>query len=532
MPTYKIHPAIGFARVGNSPEFFFGPEKRHEPPNPAGGFKDPLCRVRRQAARFRVFEYPDAPGAPPVEVDLEAIDATLTWKVQLTDAPERTISAFGISPEIRRTPDNVFVGELRMDERGRLIVLGGFGWVGVTNQLSGTDDTTDGYVRAELVIAGTPVPVAAAWVVVAPPKFAPQLDHIVTLWDIAQDRIHGSGPLTSLVSYTEHIYPILKRAQSIQWVNGDAVGHHTWDLANVASLPRQAIFDALKIPGAPPDPTRRMPDLSGLTLTRLQYLRMEAFSANTNFVNDWVGVPTPVAGEPTPDELDRAALEACCGGAFLPGADVNDGVRQAVLFQASDPLRLVPTPPRRLRTGLEKPWPSDYLISCGEYWPIAAPESVLRGPLGAETYQPWFSGTKLTTTPDQIRNWHRQGFVVKDEISGKYIEQQCYTLFDVLRRFRERFVLLRPLERLLRRIITIADPSPIDLGWRGLFSGWRTRGTPAPPMPPDELSRLVRDVDRLDQASLRATLVDLKAQEARVKAATSLVEERLKAPRR
>ncbi len=56
--TYKIHPAIGIARLGNSPdEFFIGPEKPRELPMPDGGFKDSQLRVKRQAARFRIFAH-------------------------------------------------------------------------------------------------------------------------------------------------------------------------------------------------------------------------------------------------------------------------------------------------------------------------------------------------------------------------------------------------------------------------------------------------------------------------------------------
>ncbi|HMI93996.1 MAG TPA: LodA/GoxA family CTQ-dependent oxidase [Polyangiales bacterium] len=51
----EIHPAIGIARVGNSPDYFIGPERPFERPNPSGGFKDDNCRVKRQAARFRVW---------------------------------------------------------------------------------------------------------------------------------------------------------------------------------------------------------------------------------------------------------------------------------------------------------------------------------------------------------------------------------------------------------------------------------------------------------------------------------------------
>ena len=56
---YKIHPAIGIARLGNSPDFFIGPELLNAELDPPGGFKDNQCRVKRQAARFRIFAHHD-----------------------------------------------------------------------------------------------------------------------------------------------------------------------------------------------------------------------------------------------------------------------------------------------------------------------------------------------------------------------------------------------------------------------------------------------------------------------------------------
>ena len=67
---YRIHPAIGIARVGDavrsdaSNEFYFiGPEIPGFPANvnpqsgAQGQFKTPDGRVKPQAARFRIFEY-------------------------------------------------------------------------------------------------------------------------------------------------------------------------------------------------------------------------------------------------------------------------------------------------------------------------------------------------------------------------------------------------------------------------------------------------------------------------------------------
>lgn len=66
---FKIHPAIGIARVGDSPdEFYLAPEQAGAMPNelkpdgteqPVTKFKDGQGRVKRQAARFRVYGYDD-----------------------------------------------------------------------------------------------------------------------------------------------------------------------------------------------------------------------------------------------------------------------------------------------------------------------------------------------------------------------------------------------------------------------------------------------------------------------------------------
>ena len=66
---FKIHPAIGIARVGDSPDgFYLAPEQAGAMPNelnadgteqPVTKFKDGQGRVKRQAARFRVYGYDD-----------------------------------------------------------------------------------------------------------------------------------------------------------------------------------------------------------------------------------------------------------------------------------------------------------------------------------------------------------------------------------------------------------------------------------------------------------------------------------------
>jgi hypothetical protein len=78
---YRVHPAIGIARVGNSEEYYIGPETAAglplpgQPDNPARGglpinpdtnatitskeLRDADGGFKRQAARFRIFQYPN-----------------------------------------------------------------------------------------------------------------------------------------------------------------------------------------------------------------------------------------------------------------------------------------------------------------------------------------------------------------------------------------------------------------------------------------------------------------------------------------
>src|SRR4051794_7261725 len=96
MPTsYEIHPAIGIARLGSSDEYFFGPEPdlqsvthgRYSRSKLPWDFRDSEGRLKRQAARFRVFEcVRDGQGnLTQAPRELTADDADITWSVHLTN---------------------------------------------------------------------------------------------------------------------------------------------------------------------------------------------------------------------------------------------------------------------------------------------------------------------------------------------------------------------------------------------------------------------------------------------------------------
>jgi len=170
---YKIHPAIGLARVGNHPTaFFLGPEQ----PGAAGieigadNSESPVTQykmeglIKRQAARFRVYEYTtDATGKPSLVGEVRGDQAEIEWRVDLVNrkaaldhsptpghpAGPRNIDVTDRDSLIIRNPQppiisgqnhkgveihgrfltiqDVYLGELQTDSAGRLIVLGGRG---------------------------------------------------------------------------------------------------------------------------------------------------------------------------------------------------------------------------------------------------------------------------------------------------------------------------------------------------------------------------------------------------------------------
>lgn len=116
-PRYRIHPAIGVARVGNADpdDFFVGPERPGQavvgvsgvgsttPPFKAGG------RIKRQAARFRIFEYTEKGGiwSPSREVtvaDKDVVDLTWTVHVANKKASFFTFDGLAGSPLLPKQP--------------------------------------------------------------------------------------------------------------------------------------------------------------------------------------------------------------------------------------------------------------------------------------------------------------------------------------------------------------------------------------------------------------------------------------------
>jgi L-Lysine epsilon oxidase N-terminal/L-lysine epsilon oxidase C-terminal domain/Iron-containing redox enzyme len=395
---YKIHPAIGIARVGDSPdEHFIGPERPgwHETPE-GGRYKDAAGRIKRQASRFRIFGY-DENGEVVREVT--AAEAEIEWTVELANrkaaaplfAPRnngggaasgrtlrneavsgddrsslmirpgpRSISGpntrDGVEGEARyRIRGSVFgvgdlpavevhLGELRTDEDGRLLVLGGHGH----SQSPGdrplehfadndgwVDDTSDGPVRARVRLRDTDEVFEAdpSWVVVGPPDFAPTIGNVVTLLDVVEQAVADARglPLPDKVSFEDDILPLLRRALANQWVDAAAFrGHRRGDQdpANADAVERRGDFSdrALLMLLADPD---QDPRPGGPAEARHRLFRH-------------IRAPLPPRGEV--DEAGWAQAQKQATASYMPPLSGDGGSRRE-----GEPARWLTVTPRQYR---------------------------------------------------------------------------------------------------------------------------------------------------------------------------------------
>jgi L-lysine 6-oxidase len=329
---YTIHPAVGVARLGNSPTSFYlepitiggMPIECDSNGNPTMENGKPVfvkhCkeggRVRRQGAQFSIYVQDSAdPSDPGREITLDdpAVES-IEWTVHLAnkkaawydndelignvmmatqtdanyyeentadnptlhnadvpaknrqrelivDPGPRSISKPGDTVAISRTniphdyPHGSFparteqgikrapydidtLGDLKMDSKGRLVVLGGLGKAGgteaivtYTGQDTWFDDISDGPVYCTLKLKGRAEPITlTAWALVGSPKYAPELRNIVTLDDVMLDVgvryqnlvpemfANGAFRKTYRANYERDIQPIFDRIADYIWV--------------------------------------------------------------------------------------------------------------------------------------------------------------------------------------------------------------------------------------------------------------------------------------------------------------------------
>ncbi len=431
-----IHPAIGVARVGPSDEYYLGPEVTDSPPARPGERRDDRGALKRQAARFRIYGYN---AAGQVVRELTAGWADLEWRVHAANrkaawyqwqmaldvpeaaavsVPRRNASvvdpargtlvidpgevaisgastsgpAYVLRGEFTGVP--VVLGELRTDDAGRLLFLGG---KGVAASPTGSpifndkdpnafinadgwyDDTSDGPVTARVSIAGRELPVEPAWVVTAPPDYAPSIKGVRTLYDLLFDLFANAGWLSppAKIGFCRDVYPILLRLARLSWVNqgfltqfGRGAPNDFEDPEYVERLARppapgaydlygelrRQVLNSFRSPAAADGNQLPWPWIYGdamdvpatssprqnAAVSSTQHRILERWAAG-DFEDDRAthAAPASIDDVPLADQpaaLDRAALDHCLADAFHPGCEVTWPIRHLTMY--SSPFRI------------------------------------------------------------------------------------------------------------------------------------------------------------------------------------------------
>lgn len=428
----RIHPGIGIARIGNSDEYFIGPEIPYPVDPPSGGYKDAQGRLKRQAARFRIYGYDKDER---VVAELTQANATINWTVHVAnkkaawydfdvalDLPEAAAVRSArrnsqiqnsdrknlvIDPGPRTIPGKkgtkpkqfdtgqflghaVYLGELRTDDEGRLLFLGGrgisrsplpgFTLTAFANNPGWYDDASDGPVSATLTIRGRtiPTPVDSAWVITAPPNYAPDIVAPQTMYDVVFDTmLSGMLARPAQPSFTNDILPVLRQLSQCQWVNAGFLAQFGWQAPNDFTRPdflmklarppgkhdlfqefRRQIFLMFRNPGAQLFDPLKWPPIFGDAFGNFDAppSPRAAFAVTPTlyaFLGQWMqgnfkADYRPGAANPKslrnlrlaerPAALDRAALHFCMGGPFHPGCEMTWPMRQVCMYRS--PFRL------------------------------------------------------------------------------------------------------------------------------------------------------------------------------------------------
>lgn len=451
----SIHPSVGVARLGNSPDQIclspdaigglpFEADFYGNPKGPISKFKDEKGLVKRQGQPFKIY---DGDGA---ELTLQSPNVkSISWTVHLAskkaawyqyselqgnlmygpgnsyanqnipfrnkDVPSskrqtlivdpgpRTISGERKSVEfdsanapagypVQYPPSTVkygtaikTLGDLRTNDKGQLIVLGGFGNAGGDLPLTSYggsstwhDDISDGPVYCTVSFKdGQPDVNLTAWVVVGSPDFAPQIVNISNLSDTMFDvgvrcfdlvpTLFSRGRYNEkyVANYKRDILPIINRISRYQWVANVqsmmAFTSNIFDFSDASASNRsnrENYFSYFRRPDLTPpvlppaeqpqqqlfkdhgsDYFPMMPLNSGsnsvsntnimkfLALDETQYFLFEQWSKGF-FTNEPDPIPYPV------NTRDMASVGNCVGLPMCPGIEVTWSLQNRKLYAA------------------------------------------------------------------------------------------------------------------------------------------------------------------------------------------------------
>jgi len=451
-----IFPPIGVMRVGNCTAsgeegYFIGPEVPNPTVQSPDFYRDSTGALKRQAARFRIYGY-NKYGE--VVKELTQDDADITWQVHLAnqksswyeftvalDIPEAldstpshlrnatqsnrkgllinggsqhlssadcdNVKTFVGDYTLRSTAtgetttESVYLGEMRLEDNGRLLMLGGHGVsknpfgnpaTSFGNNEGWHDDMSDGPVSAKVTLKEgcKELEVKPAWIVCAPPDYAPMQKSVRTMWDLMRDiAVTGNMlPRPAKPSFTYDILPIFQRMTDLQWVNAGFSAGFGWNSNNyfhdkewieransnatMWTEWRRNFFNSFRSldvvtegsnAGQAWDPSfsalsaQQWPWLYGDAMSKEADASPRQFSTITplqisflaqwvegNFIADYYDVSpysafddVPLAEQP--DTLTQAAMDFCLADAFHPGCEMTWPMRTLGMYSEAFRLR-------------------------------------------------------------------------------------------------------------------------------------------------------------------------------------------------
>ena len=497
MKRYMIHPAIGIARVGNSSEFYLDSDTYGQVEN--NRYKDDLGRVKKKAVKFNVIEY-EYEGSKLISTKiLTEDDYEINWSVRLVnkkavapnfdergfrnqDYPNKedlTIdsnikyakrSSDAVSLEGKFKGESINLGKIFVDDNNSLFVLGGDGKSiaipkespirSFANNDNWCDDTSDGIIKAEIKVNNESIEAEPAWLIVAPPDYAPHLKSIVSLWDIvyhAAAEKHDDLKVKddSTVIFQIDILPILERMTHFFWVAdwdetfikyGDPnSSDYLLKAENLERLSnplessksyRETIFKLFRNPNriAVPEEGTWPPVQPGSDansnrenaayITPTQYKILELWKEG-KFIN--ISAEELPLDDPSflPLLIDKQALDYSIGVPFFPGIEVGviikgifpGTISESIYSEEREKVFRINhkvVEPGDLTKFNALPWQADFIDCSRSWWPVQRPYVTFKSD---EQLKPDLWIPTPSFNPDKrhkymVENWQKLGFVV------------------------------------------------------------------------------------------------------------------------
>ncbi|GES76036.1 hypothetical protein RCL2_000343800 [Rhizophagus clarus] len=249
------------------------------------------------------------------------------------------------------------LGKMIIEEEGSLLIIGGKGNTGsfkdgalITQYANNDywyDDTSDGSVDVKVTISGKKPEdqpknrESKSWVLVAPPKYAPGIPHIISLYQTILETQHPVGSRDQIpvidpvipdakrtqVEYYRDIYPIFETICKTSWVNDmGRLGHGPDTPGNFLS---PDLEDQLKVP-LPKNKDLRKNILSRV---RVPYKDASSFERNGQAYGYFMPPLSGNGGDVKPGVPNRyititpgqySLLQKWADGDFIEGEKPND----------------------------------------------------------------------------------------------------------------------------------------------------------------------------------------------------------------